>query len=88
MNNERGQGRVFLGYETVQPACCKVAGASQMRPEGWVMVGVLAVFAFPLVWLPFVMPCLHRPYTRAVYGHSPPPSDPAVSSVHVNEKST
>jgi hypothetical protein len=70
----RHDEHVFLGHETVYPssaACCCAEHSAKMKPGGWALVITLAVFAFPIAWVPFVLPCCHHPYTRPVYGKPP-----------------
>jgi len=40
---------------------------NRMNPMGWMLVGIMAVMAFPICWLPCVMPCSYTAYERPVY---------------------
>lgn len=78
-----GGNRELLGYETVNPAerCCVCPVPSKMKPGGWVLMGVLVIVAFPIFWVPCVMPCFYEPHTRPVYGVKPTTANVMSSAV-------
>eukprot|EP00884_Botryococcus_braunii_P006248 jgi/Botrbrau1/15624/Bobra.4_1s0011.1 len=58
-------GDVFLGYQLHSP---KLGYNASFTTVGWIATAVLIAVAWPIFWIPAVLPALHEAYQCPVYG--------------------